>query len=168
MAENPNPEPTLTLDELIRQASERAELLFAGVEVVHRSCGVAMAETFGRSPAPYVGLRRGGVTGCGECGAVKAGELILGELLSNPDPLAPVTPALRTAAQRYRALWQERVDRGAATETTCNSMTGQFAAFDSDERRAFCTRVAASVAACVATTLAEAGALPPLPPRPTR
>ena len=103
---------TLTLDQLIAAAAERAHLLFEGTEVVHRSCGITIAETFGRATAPYQALRRGGITGCGECGAIRAGELVLGELLGDPDPTGTVTPALRTAAFRYRELWQQAVDRG--------------------------------------------------------
>ena len=93
---------------------------------------------------------------------------MLGELLGDPDPTGAVTPALRTAAFRYRELWQQAVDRGEATSTVCNDLTGQFGDFTGPDRRAFCTRIATAVAGAVATTLAEQEALPPLPPRPAR
>lgn len=158
----------LTLEQLIAAAAERAHLLFEGADVAHRSCGITIAETFGRATAPYQALRRGGITGCGECGAIRAGELVLGELLGDPDPTGTVTPALRTAAFRYRELWKQTIDQGSATSIVCNDLTGQFGDFTSPERRAFCTRLATAVAGAVATTLSEQGALPPLPPRPDR
>ena len=77
-----------------------------------------------------------------------------------------MTPALRTAALRYRERWQARVDRGGAPSVVCNDLTARFDDFAGAERHAFCTRIAATVAECVASTLAEQGALPPLPPRP--
>ena len=55
------------------------------MEVPHRSCGIALAETFNLATTPYQCLRNGGITGKGECGAIKAGELILGEYLGDPD-----------------------------------------------------------------------------------
>lgn len=145
----------LTLEVLV----ERARLLYDGVETPHRSCGIALAETFGVETRPYQALRRGGITGCGECGAIKAGELILGELLGDPDPTGPVTDALRIAAVRYRALWQTRLERGDAPgdSIVCNDLTGQFADFRSPERHAFCTRLVATVAGCIAQALDEAG-----------
>lgn len=159
---------TLTLAELIDAATERARLLYDGTEVAHRSCGIAIAETFGRATSAYQSLRRGGITGCGECGAIKAGELVLGELLGDPDPTGKVTPGLRTAALRYRELWQQSVDRGGASSVVCNDLTAPFADFAGHDRHAFCTRLAATVASCVAQTLAEQEALPPLPPAPDR
>src|SRR5437763_1805641 len=87
--------------ELIAAARERARLLYEGREVQHRSCGIALAETFGLPSRPYQALRRGGITGEGECGAVKAGELVLGELLGDPAPTGLVTPKLRQAMVRY-------------------------------------------------------------------
>lgn len=149
----------LTLDQLIARARDEAFRLYDGTETPHRSCGIAIAETFGRPTPAYQALRRGGITGCGECGAIKAGELVLGELLGDPDPTGKVTPALRTAALRYRELWQARVDRGGAPTVVCNDLTARFDDFAGAERHAFCTRIAATVAECVATALAEQGAL---------
>lgn len=145
-------EGRLSLEALVA----RARRLYDGVETPHRSCGIALAETFGVEPRPYQALRRGGITGCGECGAIKAGELILGELLGDPDPTGPVTEHLRRAAVRYRELWLERVERGAVTDSiVCNDLTGQFAEFRSPERHAFCTNLVAAVAGCVAQVLDE-------------
>ena len=73
-----------------------------------------------------------------------------------------MTPALRAAAVRFRELWTQRVDTGAVTGSIiCNDLTGQFASFTSPERHAFCTRLAADVAACAAQAIAEQG----VPPR---
>jgi hypothetical protein len=144
-------------EDLIAWAEQRARLLYDGVEVAHRSCGIALAETFGVPTPAYQALRRGGITGCGECGAIKAGELILGELLGDPDPAGPVTDALRRGAVRYRELWLEHVSRGASATIICNDLTGQFAEFRSPERHSFCTDIAATVARCVAQVLDELG-----------
>lgn len=166
----PDDSTTLDLRDLIARAESRARVLYDGVEVAHRSCGIALAETFGRTTAPYQALRRGGITGCGECGAIKAGELILGELLGDPDPTGGVTDELVSAARRYRELWLERVDRGEAPgdDIVCNTLTGPFHDFRGVERHAFCTRLAATVAGCVAQTLAEHDVDVELPALPTR
>ena len=58
--------------------------------------------TFSLRTAPYQSLRRGGITGAGACGAIKAGELILGEFLGDPDPAGAVTPGPRAASEYYR------------------------------------------------------------------
>lgn len=148
----------LTMEALIARAEAITFRLYDGVEVPHRSCGIALAETFGRATEPYQALRRGGITGEGECGAIQAGLLILGEIFGDPDPTASVTDDLRAAAQRYRELWQVEVERGSAQSIVCNDLTGQFAAFRSQERHAFCTRIAASVSRCVARVVLEHGA----------
>ena len=142
---------------LIQWAEARCRLLYDGKEVPHRSCGIALAETFGRQTAPYQALRKGGLTGEGQCGAITAGVLILGEVFGDPDPTGPATEVLSQAAARYRELWQARVDRGAAQSIVCNDLTGQFAVFRSPERHAFCTNLAAETAACVAQVLVEFG-----------
>lgn len=143
--------------QLIRWAYQRAFTLYEGVQTPHRSCGIALAETFGLPTAPYQALRRGGITGCGECGAIKAGELILGQLLGDPDPTGAVTDALKRAATRYRQLWSDHTTRGQAADIICNTLTGQFDDFRSPQRHAFCTQLAADVAACIALTLHEQG-----------
>ena len=82
---------------LVAEAGRKAHILYEGRLVSHRSCGIALAETFSLPSAPYQALRKGGITGEGECGAIKAGELVLGELLGDPDPAGPVTEELRLA-----------------------------------------------------------------------
>jgi hypothetical protein len=150
----------LTLDALVQRARTHAFWLYDGVETPHRSCGIAIAETFGRTPAAYQALRRGGITGEGQCGAIKAGELVLGEIFGDPDPTGPVTDTLRRAMMQYQQLWKERVDRGSSPSIICNDLTGQFAEFRSPERHAFCTRLASTVAECVAVVLATEGMAP--------
>jgi hypothetical protein len=154
--------------DLMAWAEQRARVLYDGKQVAHRSCGIALAETFGVATPAYQSLRRGGITGCGECGAIKAGELILGELLGDPDPSGPVTDALRAAATRYRELWQQHVQRGASATIICNDLTGQFADFRGPERHAFCTDLASAVARCVAQVLSEQGVEVPRSPLPAR
>lgn len=136
-------------------ARRKAELLYEGRLTPHRSCGIAMAETFSRTPGSYQALRRGGITGRGECGVVVGGRLVLGELLGDPDPTGAVTPLLRTAMAEYDQRWSERIDRrrAPADAVVCNTLTGQFAAFASPERAGFCTSLAANVAALVAEVL---------------
>lgn len=147
----------LRWQQLVAEAESTAFRLYDGVETPHRSCGIAIAETFQRATPAYQALRRGGITGEGQCGAIKAGELVLGELLGDPDPTGAVTDRLRSAMVRYQALWKARVDTGQANSIICNDLTGQFAEFRSPERHQFCTRLAATVAGCVAEALAEQG-----------
>src|SRR5262245_5390161 len=101
----------LTPDEAsyVTAARDKAFSLYEGVRTPHRSCGIALAETFGLPTRPYQALRRGGITGKGACGAIRAGEQVLGELLGDPDPIGAVTPALRKAVTWYQAAWQERL-----------------------------------------------------------
>src|SRR5687767_4207090 len=89
----------LSADEVtyIASARDRAYVLYEGIRVPHRSCGIAIAETFGLPTQAYQALRRGGITGAGTCGALRAGEQVLGELLGDPDPTGAVTDALRAA-----------------------------------------------------------------------
>ncbi|MBI4585430.1 MAG: hypothetical protein HY717_15565 [Planctomycetes bacterium] len=136
------------------------------MQVPHRSCGIALAETFNLPARPYQCLRRGGITGEGECGAIKAGELVLGEYLGDPDPTGMVTPELREAVQCYRAEWIRRIDRGfcgaqqppeAAPDIICNHLTAPFGDFHSPARQKFCTNIAAQVAEIVAEILVRWG-----------
>ncbi len=142
------------------RARRTATVLYEGKVVRHRSCGIAVAETFGRPTAAYQALRKGGITGCGECGAVVAGRLVLGEVLGDSDPTGGVTPALRAGAVAYEERIRARLDRGAAPGDgiICNTLTGPFADFLSPERAAFCTRIAAEAAATVAEVLEEQAA----------
>src|SRR5688572_26008279 len=87
----------------IEAARAKAHRLYDGVPVAHRSCGIAIAETFGLPTPAYQSLRRGGIAGAGTCGALRAGEQMLGELLGDPDPAGAVTDALRAAITWYQA-----------------------------------------------------------------
>lgn len=146
----------------VEAAREKARLLYEGKRTPHRSCGICLAETFGLPTRPYQALRRGGITGQGECGALKAGELVLGEYLGDPDPTGPVTEALRRAAARYRELWQAQLAGHLGGRIVCNDLTAPFADFWGEPRMAFCTRIAAEAAAAAAQALAEAGVEAPI------
>jgi len=148
--------------ELVARARRQARLLYDGLVTPHRSCGIALAETFCLRTPPYQALRRGGLTGEGQCGAIVAGRLILGELLGDPDPTGAVTAPLRAAVDLFERLWRARIDRGAApgASIVCNTLTGQFQAFASPERHAFCTDLATEVATCVAEALVRVGVVP--------
>jgi hypothetical protein len=158
--------------ELVARAREKAFVLYEGRRVAHRSCGIALAETFGLPTRPYQALRRGGITGEGECGAVKAGELVLGEILGDPDPAGAVTPALREAVRWYqREIRQRLTTQGIAPSSdapdlVCNALTRRHGDFASPSRQAMCTNIAAEVAAtCAEAILAHGGsfAVDPLP-----
>ncbi len=147
----------MSSDDKMQQAHQTAFILYEGKLTPHRSCGICLAETFNLPTRPYQSLRKGGITGKGECGAIKAGELIIGEYLGDPDPTGMVTDTLRTAANRYRELWQARLNLGKSPDHICENLTGQFAEFASAERLNFCTNLAADVAAIIAQVLTEAG-----------
>lgn len=134
-----------------------ALVLYEGTRTPHRSCGIALAEAFGRPSAAYQSLRRGGITGEGTCGAIVAGQLLLGELLGDPDPTGKVTPALRTAMQRYLARIEHELDRGGVASRVCNDMTAPHGDFMGPARHAFCTDVVGQVAQLVDETLREHG-----------
>lgn len=134
-------------------ARTKASVLYEGKTVPHRSCGIALAETFGLPTRPYQSLRRGGITGCGTCGAIRAGEQVLGELLGDPDPAGGVTDALRAAVSWYQEQVAERIHVGSSPDLVCNNLTGQFGDFRSPERMEFCTTLAAQVAELTAEAL---------------
>jgi hypothetical protein len=160
-------------DVLVARARDTAHVLYEGVRVAHRSCGIALAETFGLPTGSYQALRRGGLTGQGECGAIKAGELVLGELLGDPDPAGGVTPGLAAAVRWYQAAWPAKVDTGGVPVVDgrivpCNTLTRRFVDFMGQDRKTFCTSIAATVAALVAEALVRAGAPPRVAPLPER
>ena len=135
----------------------KALLLYAGERTPHRSCGIALAEAFARPTAPYQSLRRGGITGQGTCGAVVAGQLLLGEFLGDPDPTGSVTPELRAAMTRYLARVDAELDRGPSPSLVCNDMVAAHGDFKGHARHEFCTGVVAQVAQLVDEQLREAG-----------
>ncbi|MDP2316034.1 MAG: hypothetical protein Q8P41_24265 [Pseudomonadota bacterium] len=148
----------------VAAARTRAEALYAGVRTPHRSCGIALAETFGLPSGSYQALRKGGLTGEGPCGAIAAGLLVLGELLGDPSPTGPPTDALRTAAARYRAGIAAKVDHGV--DTACNTRTARFPSFGAPARLGYCTSLAALVAETVAEVTWDAGVIRAIPPAP--
>lgn len=135
----------------------KALVLYEGTQTPHRSCGIALAEAFGRPTTPYQSLRRGGITGHGTCGAILAGQLLLGEFLGDPAPTGAVTPALIEASKRYQNRVEEELDRGPSADLVCNSMTKPHGDFRGPDRHAFCTNVVAQVAQLVDETLQEQG-----------
>ncbi len=173
-------ERELTADEAayVAAARAKADLLYAGVRTPHRSCGIALAETFGLPTPAYQALRRGGITGRGACGAIRAGEQVLGELLGDPDPIGQVTPELRAAVTWYQAAWQRTrfsapgredplapTSGEAAPDITCDRLVRPHGDFMGPARKAFCTSLAADVAALTAEALvrfAPATARPPI------
>jgi hypothetical protein len=164
------PDRGLAPDEVayVARARGKAFVLYEGVQTPHRSCGIALAETFGLATPAYQALRRGGITGQGYCGAIRAGEQVLGELLGDPDPTGAVTDALRAAVTWYQAQVPARIDRGASPDYICNNLTRPHGDFRGPARAAFCTNIAAEVAALTAEALvrfapASAPAITPIP-----
>lgn len=148
----------------VRAARERADTLYAGVITPHRSCGIALAETFGLATPSYQALRRGGITGAGPCGAVAAGVLVLGELLGDPDPTGGVTPELREAIPRYRASVATKIDH--AVDTACDNRVAALGDFGGPARKGYCTHLAGVVAETVAEILWDLGRARQIPPPP--
>lgn len=149
---NPNP------SNLIQQARAKAHTLYEGKTTPHRSCGIAIAETFNVPYGPYQPLRKGGLTGEGMCGAYLAGQMILGEFFGNPEPPGDMNDTLKAAVLYYREQWNQRVDRNGCASLVCNNLTAPFADFKSPERATFCTSLAAQTAEIVAETLVKFGA----------
>ena len=135
----------------------KALLLYAGEQTPHRSCGIALAETFDRPSAAYQSLRRGGITGQGRCGAIVAGQLLLGELLGDPNPTGAVTPQLRAAMIRYLERVETELDRGPSPTLICNDMVAAHGDFMGKTRHQFCTAVVGQVAQLVDDLLREQG-----------
>lgn len=159
-------ERELTPDEAgyVKAARDKAFVLYEGVRTPHRSCGIALAETFGLPTPAYQALRRGGITGKGTCGAIRAGEQVLGELLGDPDPTGPVTPVLREAVLWYQDAWQRRLVPDEP-DIICDHLVRRHGDFAGPARKAFCTNLAADVAALAAEALCRFGATrPPITP----
>ncbi len=144
----------LTADEVsyVAAARDKAFVLYEGVRTPHRSCGIALAETFGVPTPAYQALRRGGITGKGSCGAIRAGEQVLGELLGDPSPTGIVTPELRAAVTWYQAAWQARLVPDQP-DIICDNLVRPHGDFAGPARKAFCTNLAADVAALTAEAL---------------
>lgn len=144
----------LTADEAayVAAARDKAFVLYEGVSTPHRSCGIAIAETFALPTRPYQALRRGGITGKGDCGAIRAGEQVLGELLGDPDPTGAVTAELRAAITWYQDAWLRRL-RDGNPDIVCDHLVQLRGDFAGPVRKAFCTNLAADVAALAAEAL---------------
>jgi hypothetical protein len=142
---------------VVAAARDKAHVLYEGTRVPHRSCGIALAETFGLPSRAYQALRRGGITGEGDCGAIRAGEQVLGELLGDSDPTGAVTEVLRDAVTWYQAAWRERIDRGPSPDIVCNNLVRPLGDFRGPARARFCTSLAAQVAELVAEALLRFG-----------
>lgn len=148
-------ELTATERALVARAREKAFILYEGRRVPHRSCGIALAETWNLPTRPYQSLRRGGITGEGECGAIKAGELILGEVFGDPDPTGGVTAPLRAAMTWYQKEVRRRL--GLGSDIVCNNLTRPLGDFGGEARKSFCTNLAADVAEVLAEAILRHG-----------
>jgi len=135
----------------------KALVLYEGTRTPHRSCGIALAETFDRPSAAYQSLRRGGITGRGTCGAVVAGQLLLGEFLGDPDPTGKVTPALRAAMQSYDDKIAAGLGHALGPDLVCNTLTAPHGDFMGPARHQFCTGLVGQVADIVDAVLREHG-----------
>lgn len=137
----------------VAAARDKAFILYEGKQTPHRSCGVCLAETFGLAWPAYQALRRGGITGEGSCGAIRAGEMVLGEILGPENPTDAAPPKLREALVYYQRRWKE-IEQSAGWESTiCNTLTRPLGEFTGPARASFCTTLAADAAAIVAETL---------------
>jgi hypothetical protein len=140
-----------------------ARRLYEGKECPHYSCGICLAVTFGCNPNSYKSLRKGGITGKGECGALKAGEMILGEYLGDPDPTGPITEELQTAVAEYRKAVHEKIAPAGGAYSSCSSLTGEFTDFTGEARKAFCAEIVTATVEILAGILAEYGVKYELP-----
>jgi hypothetical protein len=157
-------ERALTPDEAayVAAAREKAFVLYEGTRTPHRSCGIALAETFGLATPAYQALRRGGITGKGACGAIRAGEQVLGELLGDPSPTGAVTAALRDAVGWYQQAWPLKIfPAETGPDITCDRLVRPHGDFMGTSRKAFCTNLAADVAALTAEALCRFAAQRP-------
>ncbi len=152
--------------ELIAAARRKALALYEGKLVPHHSCGICMAETFNLPSGPYQALRRGGITGEGECGAIKGGELVIGQYFGDPNPTGPVSPKLRSAMAHFRTQWEKRAPLGpggrrrsdGTVDIICNHLTGPQGDFAGENRHKFCMELVGTMAEILAETLLKFGA----------
>jgi hypothetical protein len=148
----------------VERARKKAFILYEGQRVPHHSCGICIAATFDLPTRPFQALRKGGVTGVGECGSIVAGRLVLGYFIGDPDPTGPLRSELLEAIEVYEELWHEHTEpgqaltRGQHSDIYCNTLVGHLAEdFWGRERMGYCTRLSARVATCVAETLEKFG-----------
>ena len=87
---------------------------------------------------------------------------MLGELLGDPDPIGAVTPALRAAVTWYQDAWQRRL-MPDEPDIVCDHLVRRHGDFAGPARKAFCTNLAAEVAALTAEALCRfAAERPPI------
>src|SRR5688572_261331 len=110
-------ERELTADELayIAAARDKAFVLYEGVRTPHRSCGIALAETFGLPTPAHQALRRAAITW-------------------------------------YQSAWRTRLVPDQP-DIVCNHLVRPHGDFAGPARKAFCTNLAAEVAALTAEAL---------------
>lgn len=142
---------------LVREARMKAHVLYEGSLVPHRSCGICLAETFGVPWRAYEALRRGGITGEGACGAIRAGEMILGDLLGPEGPADAAPEPMKAAIRFYQRRWREIQERRGWPDTICNTLVAPLGDFAGPRRAGFCTNMAAEAAELVAEALVRAG-----------
>ena len=135
---------------------EHARILYEGKKVPHHSCGICMAVTFGLKPSSYQSLRKGGITGAGECGAIKGGEMVIGEYLGDPDPIGAVTDNLRSGMTRYRELLAD-ARLSPLAMIVCDHLVRDYPDFQGADRKAFCTELVVQVTDMVQKVLDEQG-----------
>lgn len=139
--------------EKIGQSEREATVLYEGKVVEHHSCGASVAITFGRHAGPYQSLRRGGITGKRFCGSLRAGEMVLGELLGDDSPTAKVTDALRAATIWYQAQIPKRFNASSKDDYVCNHLTQDLGDFFGGNRKTYCTELTGKVAALTTEAL---------------
>ena len=77
---------------------------------------------------------------------------MLGELLGDPSPTGAVTPALRDAVSWYQVAWRARLVP-TQPDIVCDNLVRPHGDFMGPARKAFCTSLAADVAALTAEAL---------------
>ena len=90
----------------------------------------------------------------------RQGEQVLGELLGDPSPTGAVTPELRSAITWYQAAWQSRL-MPDKPDIICDNLVRPHGDFAGAARKAYCTNVAAEVAALTAEALCRFSASRP-------
>jgi hypothetical protein len=140
-----------------QQAKQKAYDFYQGKITAHRSCGICLAETFNLATPAYQALRKGGILGEGQCGTIKAGEMILGEYLGDPDPTGKITDELREAMTYFTARWKETLNLSHSPDIICDNLVGHYEDFMGQPRVDYCAILASEVAALIAETLLLAG-----------
>ena len=96
---------------------------------------------------------------------------MLGELLGDPDPTGAVTSALRAAISWYGEAWPGRLvpdvpsgpGEPGQPDIICDHLVRRLGDFAGPARKAFCTNLAAEVAALTAEALCRFAEVPARP-----